>query len=645
MANMDNKQTDTRKKDAEGRYFTQSDDVKSKQQVGSYQNKHKDWKKERFHNKHKDRRKEFKSDKEFNKNKTKHSQFKMGKFQDASGTEGKQQVYKVNVNKAERRQKWLQKKDNMKSKIPDQISAQSEQRRDPYPGEKPIPKAQIQKYERGKGMKSTRTRSQFASDMIKKKEAKLKLAAKETARTEFLMQEEHGFLEAEDDEDTTSITQHDLAEAVDITSAQKFFDLKMKEFGPYRINYTRNGRFLLFGGVKGHIAAIDWMTKKLLCEINVMESVHDVKWLHQETMYAVAQKQWTYIYDNQGIELHCLKVLDSVLRMEFLPYHFLLATSNAKGYLSYIDVSVGEKVARYSTGMGRLDVMCQNPANAVVALGHSGGTVTQWCPKLKEPVVKMLCHNSAVRSVTVDKSGTYMATSGIDRTLKIWDLRTYKMLQSYKVPAGSGQLSFSQKGLLASCMGNIVQVYKDCCTHTINSPYLVHDVHASVQSIQFCPYEDVLGVGHAEGFTSLIVPGAGEPNFDALESNPYQTKKQRQETEVKMLLDKIPAEMIHIDSNIISQVDKKTLEQKIEEHNKLRPYAEPMKMDYEPKYKKKGRSKGSKLIQRKKGVMEEHKRKHIKQSLKEKQQQRQEIVNKNRNIPSGNVLDRFKKKT
>ena len=63
--------------------------------------------------------------------------------------------------------------------------------------------------------------------------------------------------------------------------------------------------------------------------------------------------------------------------------------------------------------------------------------------------------------------------------------------------------------------------------------------HSVITDAKFVPYEDFLGVGLDGGYQSIIIPGAGEPNFDAFEANPYQTKKQGRETLVKRLLEKV----------------------------------------------------------------------------------------------------------
>lgn len=52
-----------------------------------------------------------------------------------------------------------------------------------------------------------------------------------------------------------------------------------------------------------------------------------------------------------------------------------------------------------------------------------------------------------------------------------------------------------------------------------------HKASSVVSSVKFLPYEDVLGIGHANGYSSIVVPGAGEANFDAFEANPFEGKK------------------------------------------------------------------------------------------------------------------------
>lgn len=58
-------------------------------------------------------------------------------------------------------------------------------------------------------------------------------------------------------------------------------------------------------------------------------------------------------------------------------------------------------------------------------------------------------------------------------------------------------------------------------------PYMKHKVAqgSQVSSLKFIPYEDVLGVGHYQGYSSIVIPGSGEANFDAYEANPFATKK------------------------------------------------------------------------------------------------------------------------
>lgn len=188
-----------------------------------------------------------------------------------------------------------------------------------------IHKLKQKKYNRGKSINSNEIVGKLEQKKIVKREKKIQFSVNQSVNAEVLLTEDIGYLVPEEGEVSSQFNQKNIKKAVDPLSASKGFDLNLK-FGPYRMNYTRNGRFLLLGGRKGHVAALDWVQKKLLCEINVMEAVYDVSWLHQETMFAVAQKKWVYIYDSQGTEIHCIKQMHNASRLLFLPYHFILAS-------------------------------------------------------------------------------------------------------------------------------------------------------------------------------------------------------------------------------------------------------------------------------------------------------------------------------
>ncbi|CEM02401.1 unnamed protein product [Vitrella brassicaformis CCMP3155] len=417
---------------------------------------------------------------------------------------------------------------------------------------------------------------------------------KRLAASEILLPSTPGYLEAEGPlERTYKFSQQDIEANLDVGSRQKLFDLRLS-YGPYTMDFARNGRHLLFGGEKGHIALLDCHTMKSLFDINVRETVRAVQVLQNYTMVAAAQKKYVYIYDQNGIELHCLRDHKITYRLEYLPYHYLLCTVGEFSELTYRDISTGAVVASHKLKLGPVRVMRQNPMNAVLHLGHTNGTVTLWTPNMGKPVVKMLCHKGAVTGMDIHKN--YMATAGLDGKWRIWDLRKYEPVHHFwYFGTPPSWVSFSQTGLVGLAFGPHVQVWKDATlTAKPKMPYMEHDLPGeTIECVRFRPFEDVCAIGHSAGVSTLVVPGAGLPNFDSFEANPFETKKQRREKEVRDLLEKLQPDMITLDPMRIGMVDDAPKAVILEEQRKEAEEAASKKKK-KPKKKMRGRSKAGK---------------------------------------------------
>jgi len=182
-------------------------------------------------------------------------------------------------------------------------------------------------YGRGRKVSIRGVKDKKLRGSLKALEHEYKDATIKAKDAEILLENESGYLEPEGElEKTYKVRQDDLRKELAIETAKKGFELRLEGLGPYTADFTRNGRGLLLAGRKGHVSTMDWRGGELGCELQLQETVRDAKWLHNDQYFAVSQKKYVYIYDHAGVEVHCLQKHIEVTNMEFLPYHFLLAT-------------------------------------------------------------------------------------------------------------------------------------------------------------------------------------------------------------------------------------------------------------------------------------------------------------------------------
>ena len=429
-----------------------------------------------------------------------------------------------------------------------------------------------------------------------------------------------GMLEAEHDmERTTALSQVELKRQLkDEDVVRHIYDLNLES--PHGLKYDRSGRYaLLYSSSinpQGHVAIMDCHTRTVVRggEFYVQQPLRDATFLHNAQMMAVAPANSPVaIYDNDGTEIHSLTDHMDPLKLEFLPYHFLLASVNRSGFLKYTDTSTGKLICNHRTRgspgetaygirAGNPVSMRQNPYNSVMHVGHSNGTVTLWSPASPKYLMKFLCHKgAAVTSMAIDLAGRVMVTGGADRQIKIWDMRnTYRELHGYFTPAGPPtSMDISQQNILGiGHAGHTTFWSASALQVKEKDPYMHHLIPRGgpIETLRFRPYEDVCGIGHAKGISSIVVPGSGEPNLDTSEyhTNPFEDTKRRREAEVRALLDKLSPDMITLNPEVIGGVEETDQHTRLE---KIRDKQEEANLKPGEKKKQKNKKRGRSKIQ------------------------------------------------
>ncbi|GJQ08561.1 hypothetical protein GpartN1_g352.t1 [Galdieria partita] len=484
----------------------------------------------------------------------------------------------------------------------------------------------MDKYKRPNQQKSTGKASLRSKRLLQQSRNFEKEALQKAVAAEVLLPENGGILEPENElEKTYSLSQAKLKGLVDDQTKRKIFDLNLDVLGPYKAIYSRSSRSLLVTGRKGHVGLTFWREARLQTELYLQETIRDLTFLHTDQYFALAQRKYTFIYDSQGIELHCLREHRYPTALTFLPYHLLLVSALENGNLIYTDTSLGTIVSKLDTKMGKTKVLAQNMQNGIIHLGHKNGVVSFWTPVTSNALVKMSVHRGPVTGIGFDPKGQNMITTGSDKKVKIWDLRTFRLKKQWSLPCVASEMTVSQHGLLALAMNSHVWIWKDYLgetEETVPKPYMKELIGGNeIHSLDFCPFEDVLGVGHVTGFSSLVVPGAGEPNFDTFESHPYETKRQRKEKEVRLLLEKLPPATITLNPQVIGTVEQDP-QSRLKELKELERNANVPKQ--REKKRKRGRNKLAAKLRRKQHNVIDHRRLELQERLaKEKEEKRQ----------------------
>ena len=206
---------------------------------------------------------------------------------------------------------------------------------------------------------------------------------------------------------------------------------------------------------------------------------------------------------SSGKVLQTFSISKPVLSLAFSPNGAFLAFSGGlyeqsqENILKIIDTNNMEKIHDLQTDY--IHSITYSPVGSLLA-GTWNNTIKIWNASTLTEINSFEAHTSFLTSISFSPNGKSLATSSLDKTIKVWDTDSWNLQQTLNAIQGVTSIDYSPDGLLASAGANIGDWEDDAIIQIWNTTTgeLMNSLSGYEEGIAFIEYSHdgtILGSG------------------------------------------------------------------------------------------------------------------------------------------------------
>ncbi|WP_412752097.1 WD40 repeat domain-containing protein [Krasilnikovia sp. M28-CT-15] len=212
----------------------------------------------------------------------------------------------------------------------------------------------------------------------------------------------------------------------------------------------------------------------------------------------------------------------SVRDVAFGPSGDLLVSVSSDGTTRMWDSLAGTVVDRPFQRRNR-PLLCAAASmdGTLIAVGGADGAIDLWNSKTAEAPVRLQAHTDQIKTLAFHPQEPRLASSGMDRTVMLWDTDDGQKVDSYGAQHDGSiySLGFSPDGVLLVSAGYDGHI-RGLPTGTMTPATEIARVRASVRSIAFSPDGTTLAAATADG--SILSCASARPTVSGAELEDVQ---------------------------------------------------------------------------------------------------------------------------